>query len=155
LGRKKLNKKRKIYPDSKFNDVVAAKFINILLKKGKKSVAEKVFYSSIGLLEEMSGEDGFFIFKKALENVKPLLEVKSKQVGGARYLVPVEVSSERRLFLAIKWIIKAAHNRGEHSTIEALAKEMHDAAEGKGEAVKIQQNVHRTAKSNEIFAHLR
>src|SRR5688572_8368659 len=124
MGRKKFVRKRTMSPDPKFNDVVVAKFINILLIQGKKSTAERILYTCIDRLQEKTGEDGLGLFKKALENVKPVLEVTSRRIGGANYQVPVEVRTIRRQSLAARWIIQAARRRPEYSMIDRLTAEI-------------------------------
>ena len=155
MGRKKFVKKREILPDPKFNDVVVAKFVSSLLNDGKKSTAESVFYGSIDVIQEKTGEDGLKLFKKGLENVKPLLEVKSRRVGGATYQVPIEVKPARRQSLASRWIIDSARGRPEHSMEERLAGELIDAANGRGSAMKKREDVHKMADANKAFAHYR
>ena len=155
MGRKSFIRKREILPDPKFNDVVVAKFVSSLLQKGKKSTAEGILYSSINLVQERTGEDGLKLFKKALENVKPLLEVKSRRVGGATYQVPVEVKPSRRQSLASRWLIDTARARPEHSMSERLAAEFIDASNGRGGAMKKREDVHKMAEANKAFAHYR
>ena len=155
MGRKKFVRKREILPDPKFNDVVCAKFISSLLKEGKKSTAEAIFYGCVDVMQDRTGEEGLKLFKKALENVKPLLEVKSRRVGGATYQVPVEVKPARRQSLASRWLIEAARGRPEHSMAERLAAEMIEAANGRGGAMKKREDVHKMADANKAFAHYR
>lgn len=155
MGRKKFVRKREILPDPKFNDVVCAKFISSLLKEGKKSTAEAIFYGCVDVMQDRTGEEGLKLFKKALENVKPLLEVKSRRVGGATYQVPVEVKPARRQSLASRWLIEAARSRPEHSMAERLAAEMIEAANGRGGAMKKREDVHKMADANKAFAHYR
>lgn len=155
MGRKKFIRKREILPDPKFNDVVVAKFISALLKKGKKSVAEGIFYGSLDVIQNRTGEEGLKLFKKALENVKPVLEVKSRRVGGATYQVPVEVKPLRRQSLASRWIIDTARGRPEHSMEERLASEILEASNGRGGAMKKREDVHKMAEANKAFAHYR
>jgi small subunit ribosomal protein S7 len=155
MGRKKFVRKREILPDPKFHDVVCAKFISSLLKEGKKSTAEAIFYGCIDVMADRTGEEGIKLFKKALENVKPLLEVKSRRVGGATYQVPVEVKPARRQSLASRWLIDAARGRPEHSMAERLAAEMIEAANGRGGAMKKREDVHKMADANKAFAHYR
>jgi len=148
--------KREIPPDPKFGSVLVAKFINNLMKDGKKNVARKIFYSALERLKEKSGgEDPLKIFEKAIENVKPLLETRTRRVGGANYQVPVEVRPERQVSLAIKWIINAARARHEKTMIERLANELWDAYNEKGAAIKKRDDTHRMAESNRVFAHYR
>ncbi|MEK7692304.1 MAG: 30S ribosomal protein S7 [Bdellovibrionota bacterium] len=155
MSRKGNIRKREVNPDPKFNDIVVSKFVASLLIQGKKSIAEKIFYTSVDSIQEKSGEEGLKIFKKALENVKPLLEVKSRRVGGATYQVPVEVKPSRRQSLASRWIIDAARKRPEHSMAERLAAEFLDAANGRGGAMKKREDVHKMADANKAFAHYR
>jgi small subunit ribosomal protein S7 len=155
MGRKKFIRKREILPDPKFHDLVIAKFVNSLLKQGKKSIAENILYRSIDIVQEQSGEDGLKVFKKALENVKPLLEVKSRRVGGATYQVPIEVKPARRQSLASRWIIDSARKRPEHSLELRLAAELLDAANNRGAAMKKREDVHRMAEANKAFSHYR
>jgi small subunit ribosomal protein S7 len=155
MGRKKFVRKREILPDPKFNDVVIAKFVNTLLQQGKKSIAEKIMYDMIDLVQQHTGEDGLKVFKKALENVKPVLEVKSRRVGGATYQVPVEVKLARRQSLASRWLIECARSRSENSMSARLAAEVMEASVGKGAAIKKREDVHKMAEANKAFAHYR
>ncbi len=155
MGRKNFIRKREILPDPKFNDVVVAKFISSLLKEGKKSTAEAIFYTCVGVIQERTGDDGLKTFKKGLENVKPMLEVKSRRVGGATYQVPVEVKPARRQSLASRWLIEAARGRPEHSMAERLAAEVIEAANSRGGAMKKREDVHKMAEANKAFAHYR
>lgn len=155
MGRKSFIRKREVNPDPKFNDVVVTKFISAILRQGKKSIAERIFYTSVDLVQEKTGEEGLKVFKKALENAKPLLEVKSRRVGGANYQVPVEVKPARRQSLASRWIIDSAKTRSEHSMPERLAGEIIDAASGRGAAIKKREDVHKMAEANKAFAHYR
>jgi len=148
--------KREIPPDPKFGSVLVAKFINNLMKDGKKNVARRIFYEALERLREKSGgEDPLKIFEKAVENVKPLLETRTRRVGGANYQVPVEVRPERQVSLAIKWIIAAARARGEKTMVERLANELWDAYNERGAAIKKRDDTHRMAESNRVFAHYR
>jgi len=148
--------KREIPPDPKFGSVLVAKFINDLMKDGKKNIARKIFYSALDRLKEKSGgEDPLKIFEKAIENVKPLLETRTRRVGGANYQVPVEVRPERQISLAIKWIINAARARPEKTMVERLANELWDAYNERGAAIKKRDDTHRMAESNRVFAHYR
>jgi small subunit ribosomal protein S7 len=158
MARKKFLRKREILPDPKFHDVVVAKFVSSLLKQGKKSTAEAILYGAIEILDERGAAqqaDGITLFKKGLENVKPMLEVKSRRVGGATYQVPVEVKPARRQSLASRWIIDAARARPEHSMAERLAAELLEAAAGRGTAIKKREDVHKMAEANKAFAHYR
>lgn len=156
MGRKKFIRKREVLPDPKFNDTVVTKFINAIMNCGKKSVAESIFYGSLDVIQERTGgDDALKVFKKALENAKPLLEVKSRRVGGATYQVPVEVKPARRQSLASRWLIEAARDRGEHSMAERMASEFLEASNGRGGAIKKRDDVHRMAEANKAFAHYR
>jgi small subunit ribosomal protein S7 len=155
MGRKKFIRKREILPDPKFHDVVVAKFINALMIQGKRSVAEKIMYGAIDIAEQKGGDEGIKVFKKALENCKPLLEVKSRRVGGATYQVPIEVKPSRRQSLASRWLIDAARGRPEHSMMERLAGEIVDAASNRGGALKKREDTHKMAEANKAFAHYR
>jgi len=146
---------RHIAPDPKYGSVIAAKFINNLMWDGKKALAQKIFYQALEYIEEKTGQNGYEVFEKAIENVKPKLEVRPRRVGGATYQVPVEVRPKRQLSLAIKWIIKAARNRGERRMFERLANELIEASKGTGAAMKIRENTHKMAEANKVFAHFK
>ena len=147
--------KRKINPDPKFQDRLVAKFMNDLMRKGKKSTAEQVVYGAFALIEERAKEEPLKVFKKALDNVKPVLEVKSRRVGGATYQVPVEVRQDRRVALGMRWIIDYSKARGEKTMQEKLAGEIMDAANNRGNAVKKKEDTHKMAEANKAFAHYR
>ena len=147
--------KRKINPDPKFQDRVLAKFMNDMMRKGKKSIAEQVCYKAMDLVAQRTNEDALKIFKKALDNVKPVLEVKSRRVGGATYQVPVEVRQDRRTALAMRWLIDYAKERGEKTMDQKLAGELVDAANNRGNAVKKREDTHKMAEANKAFAHYR
>ncbi|MDH3607962.1 MAG: 30S ribosomal protein S7 [Gammaproteobacteria bacterium] len=147
--------KREILPDPKFGDLLVAKFVNMLMKHGKKSTAEKILYQAFDSVNSKSGQDGLEVFKKALENVRPFVEVKSRRVGGATYQVPVEVRPVRQTTLAMRWIIDASKKRGEKSMINKLAGELVDAAEQKGSAMKKREETLRMAEANKAFSHYR
>ncbi|KAA0258477.1 30S ribosomal protein S7 [Deferribacter autotrophicus] len=155
MARRRVAKKRDVLPDPVYNEVLVTKFINNLMYDGKKTLAEKIFYSAMDLIKERKGEEGIEVFKKAIENVKPILEVKSRRVGGATYQVPIEVRPDRQVSLAIKWIIKAARERRERTMVERLANELMDAYENKGAAIKKREDTHRMAEANKAFAHFR
>lgn len=155
MGRKKVIAKREILPDPKFNDLVVAKFINALMKDGKKSVAERVLYSTLDILQKKTNDDPLKVFKKALENLKPVVEVKSRRVGGATYQVPVEVKPNRRQSLASRWLIEYSRGRPEKSLEEKLAAEVLDALANRGGAIKKREDVHKMAEANKAFAHYR
>jgi small subunit ribosomal protein S7 len=156
MARKQVAAKREIIPDPMFNDIVVTKFINSLMRDGKKSTAESIFYGAIEMTQEKGGgESGIVLFKKALENCKPLLEVKSRRVGGANYQVPVEVKPARRQSLASRWLIESARGRGEQTMAERLSAEIVDAANSRGNAMKKREDMHRMAEANKAFAHFR
>ena len=148
--------KREVPPDPKYGSVLVAKFINSLMIDGKKSVARRIFYEAMERLRQKSkGEDPLQIFEKAMENVKPLLETRSRRVGGATYQVPVEARPERQRALAIRWIIQAARQRPEKTMVERLAAELWDAYHNRGAAIKKREDTHRMAEANRAFAHYR
>jgi len=141
--------------DPKYGSEIVTKFINNLMWDGKRSLAQKIFYRALELVEEKTGNDGLEVFLKAIDNVKPKLEVRPRRVGGATYQVPVEVRPKRQLSLAIKWILKAARNRPERHMYERLANELIEAYKGTGAAMKIKDNTHRMAEANRVFAHFK
>jgi small subunit ribosomal protein S7 len=147
--------KREILPDPKHKSEEVAKFMNVLMTRGKKSVAERIMYGALDTIAKKSGKDAFEVFGAAINNVKPMVEVKSRRVGGANYQVPVEVRPIRRTALAMRWIREAARKRGEKSMAQRLANELMEAAEGRGGAVKKKEEVHRMAEANKAFAHYR
>ncbi len=147
--------KRVILPDPKFHDRMVAKFVNALMLGGKKSTAERIVYGAFDLIEERTGDDPVEVFKKAVENVRPVVEVKSRRVGGSTYQVPVEVRSERRNALAIRWLVNYSRGRGEKTMEERLASEFMDAAGNRGVSVKKREDTHRMAEANKAFAHYR
>ncbi|MBI5467529.1 MAG: 30S ribosomal protein S7 [Deltaproteobacteria bacterium] len=147
--------KRDVLPDPKFNDKVIAKLINKLTSDGKKSKAEKIIYGALETVEEKTKTESMKVFKKALENIKPILEVKSRRVGGATYQVPVEVRPDRKLSLALRWLVGYAKARSEKSMVEKLAGELIDASNSKGGSVKKKEDVHKMAEANKAFAHYR
>jgi small subunit ribosomal protein S7 len=147
--------KRVILPDPKYNDRMVAKFINAIMLQGKKSTAEGIVYGAFDLLTERSGENALEVFKKALDNVRPVLEVKSRRVGGSTYQVPVEIRADRRNALGIRWLINYARGRGEKTMQERLAGELLDAANNRGSTVKKKEDTHRMAEANKAFAHYR
>jgi small subunit ribosomal protein S7 len=146
---------KEILPDPVFNSTLAEKFINHMMWDGKKTVSQSIFYGAMDKIRERSGDDPLKLFKKAVENCKPLLEVKTRRVGGANYQVPIEVPSNRRTSLAIRWILNNARNRPEKSMPEKLANELTDAANMRGGAIKKKDDVHRMAEANKAFAHYR
>jgi small subunit ribosomal protein S7 len=147
--------KRVVLPDPKYNDRLVAKFINSLMLGGKRSVAEQIVYGAFELVGKRTSEEPLDIFKKAFDNVRPMLEVKSRRVGGSTYQVPVEVRSDRRNALAIRWIKSYSRGRGEKTMQERLAGELIDAANNRGSSVKKKEDVHRMAEANKAFAHYR
>jgi small subunit ribosomal protein S7 len=147
--------KRVILPDPKYNDRLVAKFINSIMLDGKRSTAERIVYGAFDLIATRSGDEPIDVFKKAFDNVRPVLEVKSRRVGGSTYQVPVEVRSDRRNALAIRWIMTYARARGEKTMQERLAGEILDAANSRGASVKKKEDTHRMAEANKAFAHYR
>ncbi|MGB9627014.1 MAG: 30S ribosomal protein S7 [Thermodesulfobacteriota bacterium] len=155
MPRKREVKKREILPDPKYHDKLVAKFINGLMRRGKKSVAERIFYRALNLINEKIHSDPLKIFQQAMENVKPLIEVRPRRVGGATYQVPVEVRPERKTSLAIRWIISYAKQRPEKTMEEKLSAELIDAANNRGGAIKKREDTHKMAEANKAFAHYR
>jgi small subunit ribosomal protein S7 len=156
MARRREIPKRQILPDPKFGDVTLAKFVNIVMKDGKKSIAEKIVYGALETVAERKKlDDHVAILKQALENVGPMVEVKSRRVGGATYQVPVEVRPDRRMALAMRWIVDAARKRGEKGMMLRLAGEIGDALENRGAAVKKKEDTHRMAEANKAFSHFR
>lgn len=155
MARRHIAGQRKILPDPKFGSELLAKFVNILMVDGKKSIAESIVYSALETLSTRSGKDHLAAFEVALDNVRPTVEVKSRRVGGSTYQVPVEVRPSRRNALAMRWIVDAARKRGDKSMAMRLANELMDAFENKGSAVKKREDVHRMAEANRAFAHYR
>jgi len=155
MPRKGEVRRREILPDPKFHDRMVAKFINSMMERGKKSAAERILYGALDLMAERGKEDPLGLFKRALDNVKPAVEVRSRRVGGATYQVPVEVRPSRRVALAMRWIVVNARARSEKSMAERLASELMDAANGRGAAMKKKEDTHRMAEANKAFAHYR
>lgn len=155
MPRRRVIGQRKILPDPKFGSELLAKFINVVMVDGKKAVAEKIIYGALDILAEKSGKDRLEVFDTILDNIRPMVEVKSRRVGGSTYQVPVEVRPVRRNALAMRWLVDAARTRGEKSMSQRLAAEMLDASENKGSAVKKREDVHRMADANKAFAHYR
>ncbi|AKH39086.1 MULTISPECIES: 30S ribosomal protein S7 [Nitrosomonas] len=147
--------KREILPDPKYHNVEISKFVNVLMTGGKKSVAERIIYGAMQQIEKKTGKDPVEVFTQAMANIRPMVEVKSRRVGGANYQVPVEVRSVRRSALAMRWLRDAARKRGEKSMDVRLAGELMEASEGRGGAVKKREEVHRMAESNKAFSHFR
>ncbi|MBF0359671.1 MAG: 30S ribosomal protein S7 [Oligoflexia bacterium] len=155
MSRKHRAETREVLPDSKYQEILVTKFINCLMIQGEKSTAERIFYGALEIVESKTSEDGFKQFKKAINNVRPAIEVKSRRIGGATYQVPVEVRPVRRQSLAIRWIRDCARTRSGKSMLEKLAEEIIDAANNKGGAVKKREDVYKMAEANKAFAHLK
>jgi small subunit ribosomal protein S7 len=147
--------KREVAPDPVYNSTLVTKFVNSMMWGGKKSTAQNIFYTAMTNLEQKGGAEALTLFKKAVENCKPLLEVKTRRVGGANYQVPIEVNPERRTSLAIRWLVSYGRARGEKGMIDKLSAELLDAANGRGAAMKKKEDVHRMAEANKAFAHYR
>ncbi len=155
MSRRHRAEKRDVIPDAKFGDTVIAKFMNSLMKDGKKSAAESIVYGAFEQMEKKAGQEPVKTFHEALDNVKPDLEVRSRRVGGATYQVPVEVRNDRKQALAIRWIISAARSRNETTMIDRLSGELMDAASNRGNAVKKREDTHKMAEANRAFSHYR
>ena len=155
MSRRHAAQKREVNPDPKFNDLVVTKFMNAVMEDGKKSVAERMVYGAFDKMEAKAKSSAIELFKSALENVMPAVEVRSRRVGGATYQVPVEVRNERRQALAIRWIIAAARSRNESTLIDKLSGELLDAANNRGTAVKKREDTHKMAEANRAFSHYR
>src|SRR6267154_2977752 len=155
MSRRHKAEKREVNPDPKFGDLIVSKFMNSIMKEGKKSVAENIVYGAMDRMQSRAKSDPIQLFHSALENVMPAVEVRSRRVGGATYQVPVEVRPERRQALAIRWIIQAARDRSGHSMTEKLSAELLDAFNRRGNAVKKREDTHKMADANKAFAHYR
>jgi small subunit ribosomal protein S7 len=155
MPRKGEVRRREVLPDPKYHDRLVTKFINNMMFRGKKSLAERVFYGALDTVAERTQEDALAVFKRALDNVKPVVEVRSRRVGGATYQVPVEVRQPRRLALGMRWMVHSSRARNEKSMAERLAGEIVDAASNRGTAVKKKEDTHRMAEANNAFAHYR
>jgi small subunit ribosomal protein S7 len=155
MPRRRVVAKREILPDPKFGNITLAKFMNHVMISGKKSVAEKIVYGALDIIEQRLNKDPLEVFDSALESIAPMVEVKSRRVGGATYQVPVEVRPSRRQALSMRWLVDFSRKRGEKSMQQRLAGEIMDAAENKGGAVKKREDVHRMAEANKAFAHYR
>lgn len=153
MSRRHRAEKRLVLPDAKFGDKVVAKFINSIMEHGKKAVAEKIVYGAFDVVAAKSKQDALKVFSEAIENVKPMLEVRSRRVGGATYQVPVEVRAERRQALAIRWLVNAAQKRSETTMVDRVANELLDAFANKGSAVKKREDTHKMAEANKAFSH--
>ena len=155
MPRRRVVAKREILPDTKYNDLLVAKFINVIMLDGKKSTSESIVYGAFDILAERLKETPLEVFKKAMENVRPVVEVKSRRVGGSTYQVPVEVRPDRRNALAIRWIMKYARGRSEKTMQEKLAAEFLDAFHNRGTSVKKREDTHKMAEANKAFSHYR
>jgi small subunit ribosomal protein S7 len=155
MSRRHSAEKREVIPDAKFGDVVLTKFMNSIMHDGKKSIAEAIVYDAFDIIEQKMRSEPLPVFKQALDNVAPAIEVRSRRVGGATYQVPVEVRAERRQALAIRWIINAARGRNDKTMIDRLSAELMDAANNRGNAVKKREDTHRMAEANRAFSHYR
>ena len=155
MSRKAQARVREVTPDPKFHDHTVAKFVNVVMERGKKSIAEGILYGALDLVADRAKEEGLAVFKKALDNVRPSVEVRSRRVGGANYQVPVEVRPVRRMSLGMRWLVQYARSRGEKSMADRLAGEIMDAANNRGAAMKKKDDTHRMAEANKAFAHYR
>ncbi len=155
MSRRHSAEKREVIPDPKFGDIVVTKFMNSVMYEGKKSTAEQIVYGAFDIIEAKTKSEPLGVFKSALENVAPAIEVRSRRVGGATYQVPVEVRTERRQALAIRWLIAAARGRNDKTMVERLSAELMDAANNRGNAVKKREDTHRMAEANRAFSHYR
>ena len=155
MPRRRVAAKREVLPDPKFKSQILAKFINHVMESGKKSVAERIVYGALDIVEERRKSDPLEVFENALDAIRPVVEVKSRRVGGATYQVPVEVRPSRRTALAMRWLVDASRRRGEKSMAQRLAGEILDAVDSKGAAIKKREDVHRMAEANKAFSHYR
>ena len=155
MPRRKVVAKRPVLPDSKYNDQFITRCINVLMKEGKKSLAEHIMYGALEIVRERTSEDPLKVFRQAVDNVKPVLEVRSRRVGGSTYQIPVDVPPDRRVALSMRWIVGSARSRGERSMMRRLAAELVDAYNNTGSAVKKREDTHRMAEANKAFAHYR
>jgi len=155
VSRRPRNVKRTVPPDPRYDSQTVSKFINNLMKQGKKSTAERIFYSAMDAIEQRTGQPGVNVFKQALSNAKPVVEVKSRRVGGATYQVPVEVRPDRRTALAMRWLLQYSRARGEKNMAERLANELISASKGEGSTIKKKEDTHKMAEANKAFAHYR
>ncbi|MCF7803249.1 MAG: 30S ribosomal protein S7 [Candidatus Marinimicrobia bacterium] len=155
MARRKRPERREILPDPVHDSLLVAKFINNIMRSGKRGTAEQIFYTALEKMEKQAGKDGLELFEKAIDNASPILEVKSKRIGGATYQVPIEVSKDRKKALAMRWLISAAKGRGGRPMSDRLAEEFLAASKGDGGAVRKKEEVHRMAEANKAFAHFR
>jgi small subunit ribosomal protein S7 len=155
MPRRKVVAKRPVLPDSKYGDIFITRCVNVLMKQGKKSLAEHIMYSALEIVRERLGEDPLKVFRQAVDNVKPVLEVRSRRVGGSTYQIPVDVPPDRRIALSMRWIVGSARSRSERGMMRRLAAELVDAYNNTGSAVKKREDTHRMAEANKAFAHYR
>lgn len=155
MPRRKVVSKRPTMPDPKYGDELVTRCINAIMKKGKKNLAQKIVYNAMDVLQERTGEESLQVFRQAIENVKPVLEVRSRRVGGSTYQIPVDVNPTRRIALSMRWLVGSARSRGERGMMQRLAAELLDAYNNTGSAVKKKEDTHRMAEANKAFAHYR
>ena len=155
MPRRKVVAKRPVLPDPKYNDLFITRCVNVLMKQGKKNLAEHIMYGALEIVRERTGEDPLKVFRQAVDNVKPVLEVRSRRVGGSTYQIPVDVPPDRRIALSMRWIVGSARSRGERGMMRRLAAELVDAYNNTGSAVKKREDTHRMAEANKAFAHYR
>jgi small subunit ribosomal protein S7 len=155
MARRRAAEKRKLLPDYRYNDVVVTRFINYLMKQGKRTLAERMFYQALDQVKDRTGQEGIEVFRTALRNVQPALEVKSRRIGGATYQVPIEIKGERRLMLGMRWLIGYSRDRNENSFPDRLASELIAASKNEGPSIKKREDTHRMAEANRAFAHCR
>lgn len=155
MPRRKVVSKRPIVPDPKYGDELVTRCINAMMKQGKKSLAQKIVYGAMDILQTRTGEEPLQVFRQAIENVKPVLEVRSRRVGGSTYQIPVDVNPDRRVALSMRWLVGSARSRGERGMVQRLASELLDAYNNTGSAVKKKEDTHRMAEANKAFAHYR
>ena len=155
MARRRRAEKRELTPDVRYNDVLVTQFINYMMMRGKRTLSEKLFYDALDLIQDRTGEDGIEVFRSAIRNAQPGIEVKSRRIGGATYQVPVDIKPQRRMQLAMRWLIDAARKRSEKSMAARLAGELLDASDQKGSAVKKKEETHRMAEANKAFSHYR
>jgi len=155
MPRRKVVAKRPVLPDAKYNDLFITRCVNVLMKEGKKNLAEHIMYGALEMVRERTGEDPLKVFRQAVDNVKPVLEVRSRRVGGSTYQIPVDVPPDRRIALSMRWIVGSARSRGERGMMRRLAAELVDAYNNTGTAVKKREDTHRMAEANKAFAHYR
>jgi small subunit ribosomal protein S7 len=155
MARRRAAERRKRYPDYKHNDVVVTQFINYVMARGKRTLSERMFYDALDLIKERTGQEGIEVFRTALRNIQPNLEVKSRRIGGATYQVPIEIKPARRMQLAMRWLIGYARSRPDHSFSEKLASELIAASKNEGPSIKKRDDTHRMAEANRAFAHCR